>query len=115
MKSLWILSLLMMLGACSHGHYKKYDLDGDGQVSKKEWTDAHDSKFSKKDKNGDGVLSADEIGAKAKSCCHKKCDDKKCSKKKCDGKSCSLKKQHDCKACDKKGCDGKSCSIKKKS
>ena len=53
------------LVADSHGgkhcKMKKMDTDGDGSVSKDEFMAHAEKKFSYKDKNGDGVLSADEM------------------------------------------------------
>ncbi len=53
------------LVADSHGgkhcKIKKMDTDGDGSVSKEEFMSHAEKKFSRKDKNDDGVLGADEM------------------------------------------------------
>ncbi|MGB0453141.1 MAG: hypothetical protein ACPGJV_05450 [Bacteriovoracaceae bacterium] len=103
--------------SCSHHSYKRYDVDGDGKVTKTEWTEKHDKKFAKLDKNSDGVLSGDELGKK------KHCKKKKCCKKKskdCKGDKCSLSKK-DCSKCGSckndcgAKCQGDKCPMKKKS
>ena len=44
-----------------HCKMKKMDTDGDGSVSKVEFMEHAEKKFSYKDKDGDGVLSSDEM------------------------------------------------------
>ncbi len=44
-----------------HCKMKNMDTDGDGSVSKEEFMAHAEKKFSHKDKNGDGVLSSDEM------------------------------------------------------
>ena len=53
------------------------DADGDGSISKDEFMAHAEKKFEKKDKNGDGVLSGDEMKKGCK-CCKKKKGCKKC-------------------------------------
>lgn len=59
----FLVFISLFLISCSHHgkHLKRYDLNKDGQVTKKEWDDKHDMKFKKYDKNGDGVLSGKEF------------------------------------------------------
>ena len=66
--------------ADSHGKHhkmKKMDTDGDGSVSKDEFMAYMEKKFARKDKNGDGVLTADEMK-------RKKHGEGKCGEKKTD-------------------------------
>jgi len=44
-----------------HDKMKMMDTDGDGSVSKDEFITYAEKKFNHKDKNGDSVLSADEM------------------------------------------------------
>ncbi|MBT3980422.1 MAG: hypothetical protein HOE90_03665 [Bacteriovoracaceae bacterium] len=108
-----LLIMSITLISCSHhgGRYlKKFDTNGDSKISKSEWDQGHSEKFSKKDKNGDGFLTEEEIGKfhckksqKGASCPYSS----KKTKSKCSGKSHS-----DC----KKQCEGKdgSCPLKNK-
>ncbi len=76
MKRLFILGTILLLSvSCSH-HYKKnywnkMDANQDGKVDKEEWM----AKFNRKDKNGDGVITRDEM--KKGKCCKKSCDYKR--------------------------------------
>ena len=45
---------------------KKMDINEDGSVSKQEFMSHAEKKFAKKDKNGDGVLTEDEMKKKGK-------------------------------------------------
>ena len=55
------------------GHkMKMMDTDGDGSISKDEFMAHAEKKFAKKDKNGDGILSAEEM-KKGCGCKHGKC------------------------------------------
>ena len=79
--------------ADSHGKHHKMkmmDTDGDGSVSKDEFMAHMEKKFAKKDKNGNGVLSGDEMKRMGK---HHKCKkgegksgEGKCGEGKCGGK-----------------------------
>ena len=77
--------------ASSHGKQckmKMMDTDGDGSVSKDEFMSHAEKKFSDKDKNGDGVLDADEMKRmkhhKEGKCGEGKCGEGKCGEKKSD-------------------------------
>jgi len=48
-------------GALHEAHLKAVDADGNGAVSKSEYRTYMDAGFAKLDKNGDGVLGADEL------------------------------------------------------
>ena len=111
MLKLLALSFALLSISCSHHHYKKYDSNGDGKITKSEWKKSHDMKFEKLDKDGDGVISEAEYGGSKKKKCKAGCK-KSCCAKKCDGKSCSTKKMSSC--CTgktSKKCDGKSCEV----
>lgn len=110
----WILMLmtLLALSSCaSHGNFGKMDTNGDGAVSKAEFTAHADAKFSKYDKDGNGTIDAAEMPK-----CSKK---KKCHKKKGDCKSgkCATKtsccKDGKCSMKDKGCCKGGKCKMKK--
>jgi major membrane immunogen (membrane-anchored lipoprotein) len=94
----WFLMLITMLAlssCASSGNWEKMDTNGDGQVSKAEFTDHGDSKFSKVDKDGNGVIDAAEMPkCKKKKNCKKKKDCKEKSKCKSKNKG---HKQTDCK------------------
>lgn len=45
-------------------HFKKMDTDGDKKVSKEEWQKFHDGFFLELDKDGDGLVSFDELKGK---------------------------------------------------
>jgi Ca2+-binding EF-hand superfamily protein len=85
MKWLFVPLILLFLTSCSHHPHhnklKKFDKDQDGKISKAEWS----QKFDKKDLNGDGFLTMDEM--------------KKWKKHKCSKSSCSYKKGHGKKNC----------------
>lgn len=49
------------MGRCPMGHFKMMDTNKDGKISQKEWEDFHAKMFKDMDKNGDGVLTADEM------------------------------------------------------
>ncbi len=49
-----------------NGLFKKHDLNGDGVVSKKEFIRAHEERFDKLDKDGNGEISRDEAKAARK-------------------------------------------------
>ena len=76
-------------GKCGEGKcgMQMMDADGDGKVTKDEFTKAHDAMFSKKDKNSDGVLDADEMKAMEGKCGGDKKMGKegKCGEGKCGG------------------------------
>jgi len=63
--------------SCKLKKMKKMDADGDGSISKDEFMSHAESKFARKDKNSDGVISADEMKHMKK---HKegKCGEGKC-------------------------------------
>jgi uncharacterized low-complexity protein len=48
-------------GKCGGMMMKKMDADEDGAVSKEEFMQHHEKKFTKKDKNEDGKLTEDEM------------------------------------------------------
>ncbi len=64
-----------MEGKCGEGKcgMKSMDADGDGKVTKDEFMSAHESMFSKKDKNADGVIDASEMKMKEGKCGEGKC------------------------------------------
>ncbi|MEM7401748.1 MAG: hypothetical protein AAF304_07350 [Pseudomonadota bacterium] len=69
----FILAIVGMttLHAGHHGgknKMKMMDTDGDGAVSKEEFMSHKEQRFMKKDENGDGVLTEDEM---KKNCKHK--------------------------------------------
>ena len=76
-------------GKGKHDKMKKMDTDGDGSVSKDEFMAYAEKKFSYKDKNGDGVLSADELKHRKRhgegKCGEGKCGEGKCGNKESDG------------------------------
>ena len=61
------------------------DADGDGKITKSEFNAAHEAMFSKRDKNGDGVLDASEMKTMEGKCGAEKKADKegKCGEGKC--------------------------------
>jgi uncharacterized low-complexity protein len=63
------------------------DADGDGKITRDEFVQAHEAMFGKKDKNGDGVIDADEMKAMDGTCGGNKAADKamegKCGEGKC--------------------------------
>lgn len=75
MKKLFTILLISFLaiGLSAHGrgkkgmdewhkeHFKKMDTNGDGKISKEEWTAFHDEKFTKLDKDGDGQISEEDM------------------------------------------------------
>ena len=69
---------------------KKMDADKDGAVSREEFMKHHEMKFTQKDKNKDGQLTADEMKKKKKGKCggmkmkEGKCGEGKCGEKKSD-------------------------------
>ena len=73
-------------GHGKHCKMKKMDTDGDGTVSKDEFMSHAEKKFSKKDKNGDGMLSDTEMKRMKKDkegkCGEGKCGEGKCGEKK---------------------------------
>ena len=81
-------------GKCGEGKcgMSMMDADGDGKVTKDEFMSGHDKMFSKKDKNGDGVIDASEMKGKEGKCGEGKCGgakskkEGKCGEGKCGGK-----------------------------
>ena len=58
---------------------KMMDADGDGKITKDEFTKAHEAMFNRKDKDGDGVIDADEMKAmEGKMMKEGKCGEGKC-------------------------------------
>lgn len=55
---------------------KKMDTDEDGAISKNEFMQHHEKKFTKKDKNADGKLTEDEMKMKEGKCGEGKCGGK---------------------------------------
>jgi len=60
------------------GMMKKMDADGDGRITREEFMAGHEAIFNAKDKNGDGVIDADEIKAMREG----KCGEAKCGSNK---------------------------------
>lgn len=82
-------------GKCGEGKcgMKMMDADGDGKVTKEEFMSGHEKKFSMIDKNGDGVIDANERKMKMQGKCGEgKCGggmkgkEGKCGEGKCGGK-----------------------------
>ncbi len=47
-----------------HGKmFEKFDVDGDGSITKEEFLKRHEERFTKVDSNSDGTLSKDEVEA----------------------------------------------------
>ncbi len=51
------------MGQCKCCNMKDLDANKDGKISKKEWSEFHNSKFSKIDKNNDGNVDKNEMQA----------------------------------------------------
>jgi len=62
------------------GMMSKYDLNGDGALTKDEFIKAHEDKFMKMDADGDGSITKDEMKA------HKKAKREKMKKKRAEKK-----------------------------
>jgi hypothetical protein len=118
MKFLTLMLFALLFVSCSHhGHMKNMDGNGDGKVTKEEWSKGHDEMFSKMDKNANGEIEADEMKDCKKSCHEKKSGDcaskKSCGKcaeskdkcSKCSGTCDSADKSS--KECGKEKCEGK--------
>lgn len=68
--------------------FKKMDTDGDGEISRMEFMQAHGKMFMKMDKNDDGMLEPDEIKQMKKEKMKKKRENSmegKCGEGKCGG------------------------------
>jgi uncharacterized low-complexity protein len=74
-------------GKCGEGKcgMEMMDADGDGKITKSEFNATHEAMFSKRDKNGDGVLDASEMKTMEGKCGAEKKADKegKCGEGKC--------------------------------
>jgi Ca2+-binding EF-hand superfamily protein len=58
---LTLAALPAAFAADTGGQFKQIDTDGDGRISRSEYTAAAQARFSRQDTNGDGVVAAAEL------------------------------------------------------
>jgi Ca2+-binding EF-hand superfamily protein len=61
MRYLIVAAPLLVVGAGAFAQLARVDTDGDGRITRREYIDARELRFARLDRNGDGVVRADDF------------------------------------------------------